>query len=303
MADVESVSFGKIRRRKRTAKKDIIFNVIIYTILTLFAIVTVYPVIIMLAYSFNDRYDALNGVIYLFPRKWSLGNYKNLFTEHTGWGHAALVTLARTAIGTITALASTALLSFILSRKRFLFRSVLSFFWVFTMYAQGGIITTVVLYRRLHLTDNFWVYIIPGMISVINMIVIRTYMQSIPDSLEESAQLEGAGYMRIFWSIISPQCKPVYAAIALFTAAYHWNAWFDVRLYNRFSMQYSTLQYEMMKFYLELTPSQGLVPTRSPTPVTVKAAAAVLTMIPLLVIYPFFQKYFVTGLTVSGIKE
>ena len=128
-------------------------------------------------------------------------------------------------------------------------------------------------------------------------------MQNIPDSLEESAQLEGAGYMRIFTSIILPLCKPVLAATALFLAAFHWNSWFDAILYNRFNPEYTTLTCQLMKYFNEVSVVEGRNACRSPTPVTIKAAATVITMLPLIVAYPFFQKYFVTGLSISGVKD
>ena len=149
---------------------------------------------------------------------------------------------------------------------------------------------------------TFWVYIIPCMVSVLNVMIIRTYMKSIPDSLEESAQLEGAGYMRIFISIIMPLCKPVYAATALFMAAYHWNSWFDTLIYNRFDRQYTTIMYELMKRLVSdtLINVQNCAPRRN-TPVF--AVGCILAAVPMIIIYPFFQKWFVTGLTVRGIKE
>ena len=162
----------------------------------------------------------------------------------------------RTVIGTLTALAANALLAFIVSRKRFLFRRQLSLFWVITMYVNGGMIPVFLLYKGLGLTNSFWVYIIPGMVSAFNMLVLRTYMEGIPESLEESAQLDGAGYMTIFVKIISPLCLPVYATVALFAAVGQWNSWFDAMLYNRMSEEYTTLQYELMKLLSSVT-NQG----------------------------------------------
>ena len=129
-------------------------------------------------------------------------------------------------------------------------------------------------------------------------------MQNIPDSMEEASQLEGAGYIRIFWSVISPLCKPVYAAVALFIAAYHWNSWVDVLCYNWHDPQYTTMAYELVQYFFAHTySSQNSFPSGPVTPESVKAAAAVLMMLPLLVIGPFFRKYYVSGLKISGIKE
>ena len=149
---------------------------------------------------------------------------------------------------------------------------------------------------------------VPGMISAFNMLLIRTYMNGIPDSLEESAQLDGGGYMTIFVKIISPLCKPVYATVALFVAVGQWNSWFDAMLYNRMSSQYTTLQYELMKLLSSVTNQGNSVEAMknaagAVTPTSVRAAATILTMLPIICLYPFLQRYFVTGLTIGGVKE
>ena len=297
-----------LEHKKKMAKEDLIFTIFNTAFLVLFAVVTLYPVLNTLAYSFNEGNDAVRGGIHLLPRRWSLRNYEEILFERPGIRVGAKITVLRTIIGTITSLAANALLSFILSRKKFLFKSSLSLFWVITMYASGGLIPTLILFRYLHLTSSFWVYVIPGMVSAFNIMVLRTYMAAIPDSLEEAAQLEGAGYMRIFVSIVTPLCKPVYATIALFVAVYHWNSWFDAMLYNRFDPQYTTLQYELLDSVSASTgQTSGTAITEAAantiTPVTVRAAATIATMAPIIALYPFLQRYFVTGLTIGGVKE
>ena len=278
----------------------------------LFAIVTLYPVLNTLAYSFNEGNDAVRGGIHLLPRSFSTRNYEEIIFERKSIMQGLWVTIGRTVLGTITSLAANALLSFILSRKKFLFKSSLSLFWIITMYANGGMIPVLILYRYLHLTSSFWVYIVPGLVSAFNVMVMRTYMQGIPDSLEEAAQLEGAGYMTVFVKIITPLCMPVYATIALFVAVGHWNSWFDAMLYNRFDPQYTTLQYELRKLLDSVSASTGgqqagtsatASSAATITPVTVRAAATIFTMAPIIALYPFLQRYFVTGLTIGGVKE
>lgn len=274
-----------------------------------FVVITLYPVLNTLAISFNDGTDALRGGIHILPRKLTLQNYKTVLNKDnlmTG----SWISVARTVLGTITALLANAILAFIVSRKRFMFKSQLSLFWVITMYVNGGMIPIFLLYQNLGLTNSFWVYIIPGMISAFNMLVMRTYMQGIPDSLEESAQLDGAGYTIIFTKIISPLCKPVYATVALFIAVGQWNSWFDAMLYNRMSAQYTTLQYELMKLLSSVSNQGGSAETMknaltsaAVTPTSVRAAATILTMLPIVCLYPFLQRYFVAGLTIGGVKE
>ena len=276
--------------------------------LVLFVIITLYPVLNTVAISFNDGIDAVRGGIHLWPRIFTLSNYKTVLNQQniiTG----AVVSVARTVLGTIFALVTNALLAYVVSRKRFLFRSQLSLFWVITMYVNGGMIPTLVLYRSLNLTNTFWVYIIPGMISAFNVLVLRTYMEGLPSALEESAMIDGANDFTIFTRIISPLCKPVYATVALFVAVGHWNSWFDAMLYNRMNTQYTTLQYELMKLLSSVMQQSGSATTggntaaAAVTPVTVRAAATVVTMLPIILLYPFLQRYFVSGMTIGSVKE
>lgn len=272
-----------------------------------FVVITLYPVLNTLAVSFNDGIDTVRGGIHLIPRKFTLQNYYTVLHKQnmvTG----AYITVLRTVVGTFLALAANALLAFVVSRKRFLFKSQLSLFWVITMYVNGGLIPTFLLYKNLHLTGTFWVYVIPGTVSAFNMLVLRTYMVGLPDSLEESAQLDGAGYMTIFVKIISPLCKPVYATVALFVAVGQWNSWFDAMLYNRMSDKYTTLQYELMKLLSSVMQQSGSADSarnsaNSITPASIRAAATIATMLPIVCLYPFLQRYFVTGLTIGGVKE
>ncbi len=273
----------------------------------LFVVITLYPVLNTLAISFNDGIDTIRGGVHLLPRKFTLKNYQTVFQKQnllTG----AYISVLRTVVGTFLSLALNAILAFIVSRKKFLFKSQLSLFWVITMYVNGGMIPTFMVYNGLGLTNSFWVYVIPGMISAFNMLVLRTYMQGIPDSLEESAQLDGAGYTVIFLKIISPLCKPVYATIALFVAVYQWNSWFDSMLYNRMSTKLTTLQYELMKLLSSVMQQSGSAEAAknaaaAVTPASVRAAATIATMLPIICLYPFLQRYFVTGLTIGGVKE
>ena len=294
-----------MKRKKSIADKAFVILNTIFMIA--FVVITLYPVLNTLAISFNDGTDALRGGIYLFPRKWTLKNYITVLQKDnliTG----AYITVLRTILGTVLALFTNAILAFIVSRKRFLFKKSLSLFWVITMYVNGGMIPIFLLYKNLGLTNSFMVYIVPGMISAFNMLVIRTYMNGIPDSLEESAQLDGAGYTTIFLKIISPLCKPVYATVALFVAVGQWNSWFDAMLYNRMSPEFTTLQYELMKLLSSVTNQGGSAEAMknavgAVTPASIRAAATILTMLPIICLYPFLQKYFVSGLTIGGVEE
>ena len=293
---------------KIKSKKNDIFPFINGIIMVLFVIVTLYPVLNTLAISLNDGTDALRGGIYLWPRKFTWKNYTTVLHKDnliTG----AYITVARTLIGTLLSLAANAILAFIVSRKRFLFQREVSLFWVITMYVNGGMIPTLVLYRNMNLTNSFWVYVIPGMVSAFNVLVMRTFMEGLPSALEESAMIDGANDFTIFTRIISPLCKPVYATVALFVAVGQWNSWFDAMLYNRMNTQYTTLQYELMKLLSSVMQQSGSATTggntatAAVTPVTVRSAATVVTMLPIILLYPFLQRYFVSGMTIGSVKE
>ena len=294
--------------KKKTSFADKAFVVCNTLFMILFVVITLYPVLNTVAISFNDGIDAVRGGIYLWPRKFTMKNYNTVLGQQnivTG----AYISVLRTIIGTLLALVTNALLAYVVSRKRFLFKSQLSLFWVITMYVNGGMIPILLLYKTLGLTNSFWVYVIPGMISAFNMLVMRTYMNGLPDALEESAQIDGAGDFIIFSRIISPLCKPVYATVALFVAVGQWNSWFDTMLYNRMKGEYTTLQYELMKLLSSVMQQSGsatsmnTVNASTVTPVSVRAAATVVTMLPIICLYPFLQRYFVAGLTIGGVKE
>lgn len=295
------------KKRKPKSAANITFVTFNTIILTLFCVVTLYPILNTLAVSFNEAVDTLTGGITLYPRKFSLENYKTVFrTQSLMTG--AYISVLRTVLATVIHMLTTSLIAYVLTRKEFLFNKQVSLFYVLSMYVSGGMIPTMLLFKSMGLTNNFWVYIIPGMVSAFNMIVIRTYMNGLPDSLVESAQVDGAGHLRIFLRIILPLCKPVLATIALFIAVGQWNSWFDVMLYNSGRPELTTLQYELMKLLSAVSQQAGDPATAKHaanmvTPESVRAAATIVTAFPIVCLYPFLQRYFVTGLTIGGVKE
>jgi putative aldouronate transport system permease protein len=299
------------RKRKSFSLKNAVYSGVIGLILTIFVIVTIYPILNTLAVSFNDALDAVRGGIYLWPRKFTWNNYTTVLAKETIMT-GFYISVLRTAVGTITSLATTALLAFVVSRKNFIFSKQINLLYVLTMYVYGGLIPQFLLNRSLGFMNSFWVYIIPGMVSAFNMLVIRTYMNGLPDSLEESAMIDGAGYFTIFVRIIVPLCKPVFATVALFVAVGQWNSWFDTMLYNRLNENLTVLQYELMKLLSSVSQLSGdanlaaeasTANAATVTATSVRSAATVLTSLPIVVLYPFLQRYFVTGLTIGGVKE
>lgn len=295
---------------KKKSKSDIIFDSIIGIFMVLFVIVTLYPILNTLAISFNDGIDTVRGGIYLWPRVFSMKNFQTVFNNQN-LIQGAFISVSRTVIATVLNVFLSAMLAYILSRREFMFKKQMSIFYVITMYVNGGMIPIYVLMKTLHLTNNYLVYILPGLVYVFNMIVIRTFINGLPDSLVESAKIDGAGEFRIFVQIILPLCKPVLATVALFVAVDQWNSWFDAMLYNSQNINLTTLQYELMKLLssaMQQGSGAGAIDAAKNagsmvTPKSIRAAATIVTALPIVCLYPFLQRYFVTGLTIGGVKE
>ncbi|TDL61381.1 carbohydrate ABC transporter permease [Paenibacillus amylolyticus] len=298
---------------KRFSRKrnlgDSIFSITNGIFMLLVMVVTLYPFLNTIAVSFNNGLDTIRGGIYLWPREWTLQNYVSVF-QNPNLTQAAFVSVARTVVGTVVQLFCTAMLAYVLSRKEYMFNKLVTTLFVMTMYFSGGLIPGYMLIKQVGLLNSFWVYIIPGLIGVFNMIVIRTYIQGLSEGLIESAKMDGAGDFRIFMRIILPLSKPVLATVALFIAVGQWNSWFDSMLYTAGNRNLTTLQYELMKLLSSATSQGGTVNvdsfknvTNMVTPVSIRAAITVVTAMPIVLLYPFLQKYFVTGLTIGGVKE
>ena len=272
--------------------------------------ITLYPFLNVVAKSFNDPIDTVKGGVHIIPRAFTVQNYVGLFEAGSNLPIAFRNSVLRTVLGAVSGVLCCSMFAFVLSRKDFLFRRSFTIFLVVTMYVGGGLIPEYLLIRNLGLINNFLVYIIPGLINVFNVIVIRAYMDTIPFSLQESAKIDGANDVSIFFRIIMPLCKPVLATIALFVAVGQWNSWFDTYLYARGTVSLSTLQYELMKVLdsaqavgnAQDVYSEGLRSARR-NPEAIKMAITVIATVPILIIYPFLQKYFVSGITIGAVKE
>jgi putative aldouronate transport system permease protein len=300
--------FSKIRRR---SLQDIILDLVIYLSLIFLIIVTLYPFLNTLAVSLNNAMDSIRGGIYLWPREFTLFNYKEMLGRDQMY-HAALISVLRTVIITGLGTFFTAMLAYIISRKDFVLRKPLTYLYVMTMYLNAGIIPTYFVYRSLGLTNSFWVYIWPGMIQAFLLLILRTYIHGLPESLVESARIDGASEFTIFMRIIMPLCKPVLATVAIFLAVWNWNAWFDTFLYNSSNPALSTLQYELMKVLktansMSGSMAQGISQAANGqntiTPTAIRATMTIIVTVPIALVYPFLQKYFVQGLTLGGVKE
>ncbi len=300
------------KKAKKPMQQDVVFPIVNGIFLCILMFITLYPVINTVAISFNDGIDAVRGGIGLWPRVFSAEAYKTLLADKLTW-NAFGISVARTVITTLTNLLFTSMLAFALSRKEYVFRGFITLAVVLTMYVNAGLIPNYLLiHRTLKLSKTFWVYIIPTMFSCFNMIVIRTYIQGLPEALAESARIDGANDMRIFWQIIFPLCTPVLATVALFVAVGSWNQWFDTQLYCGSKKYLHTLQY-LLKMKLATSMNTANAANASvdalasqaaakSTPITIRCAITVVSALPILVVYPFLQRYFVTGMVLGGVK-
>ncbi|TPE71011.1 carbohydrate ABC transporter permease [Halalkalibacterium halodurans] len=291
---------------------DRLFDWCNYLFLTMVLLVTLYPFLNVLAISLNDSVDTVRGGIYIWPREFTLENYRVIFEyDHlvTGFINSVL----RTVIGTVLGVLSSAMVAFTLSRGDFQGRKFVSTIIVLTLYFSGGLIPGYMLIRELNLINTFWVYVLPGMVNAFHIIIVRSFMDGLPYSLQESAKIDGANDFTIFWRIILPLCTPVLATIALFVAVSQWNAWFDTYLYNSSNPNLTTLQYELMKILQNTTMSasdanafrgtSGEDHSRTVSPESIKMAISMITIIPILLVYPFVQRFFVKGMTLGAVKS
>lgn len=296
--------------KKRGKKQDVVFPVVNTLFLCLLMFVTLYPVLNTIAISFNDGIDAVRGGIGIVPRVFSVEAYRSLLTDEQIY-NAFFISVARTVITTILNVVLTSMLAYTLSRREYLLRRFITLAMVLTMYINAGLIPNYLLISKtLKLGKTFWVYIIPTMFSCFNMIGIRTYILGLPEALVESARIDVANDLRIFWQIIFPLCTPVLATVALFVAVGSWNQWFDTQLYNGSKKHLYTLQYllkmklatSMQSMNAANTSTDALANASKSTPVTIRCAITVVSALPIMVVYPFLQRYFVTGMVLGGVK-
>jgi putative aldouronate transport system permease protein len=304
--------------KNTTASKieAIMFTAINSVFMILIAACMVYPFWNTIAVSLNEAADTLRGGISFLPRRFTLYNYEMVF-KNSSIFHAFYISVTRTVINMITSVFFTAMIAFALSRKEFFMRKPFTLIMILSMYVNAGLIPNYFLMRGLGMVNSFWVYIIPGMVNAFNFVIIRTYMNTLPESIIESARIDGCGDFIIFIRIILPLCVPVLATIALFVAVGSWNSWFDTMIYNSQKVNLHTLQYKLME-YLQSSQTQSRAATDTAsiaasqasggilnmiTPQSIRAAITVVAAAPILFVYPFMQRYFVVGINVGGVKE
>lgn len=303
----------KVNHRIRKSIGDTIFDIVNTVFLLALSLIMIYPMYYIIVYSFNEGVDAMKGGLYLWPRVFTTFNYEYVFSNGV-IKNAYVITILRTLIGTFTGLLVTGITAYGMSLKTLPYRKGLLVICLVPMLFNGGLIPYYIQLSRLHLLDSFWVYIIPAMFNIWNMFVMMKFFMGIPESLRESALIDGAGEFTIFFKIIIPLSKPVLAAIGLFIAVTHWNDWYSGAFYISSSKLLPVQTYLQRLFSAEnlgmLSSNSSIVAeaairesqTSTMTVMSVKMAAVVIGTMPILCIYPFLQKYFVKGMLIGSVK-
>jgi len=297
------------KKRKRTTE-DYIIDSVVWITMILVVILTLYPFYYCVVQAFNNGIDSTLGGVYFFPRVPTLENFTTLLSDGS-WGNAIIISVSRTIIGTLLGVLVTSILAYALSFEHVLFRGVYYKIYIFTMYFSGGMIPFYILLKNLQLINSFWVYVIPGMLNVYYMLIMINFFQTIPKSLFESARLDGANDYTIFLKIALPLSKASLATIALFFAVGQWNSWID-SVYYITKDHLRPMSYLMMQIINKSAISSSKMDAQSAayaasaqqsTTTSLQMAAMVLAVVPILVVYPFLQKYFVKGVMIGAVKE
>ena len=290
---------------------DIVFNIFNYAFFIIFTLLCVFPFYYLFINTISDQGLVAKGLISFYPRGINIKNYIALRNVHD-LGTAFLVTLARTVIGTITSTICSGFVGYLVTKQEMWHRKIAYRFMIITMYFNAGLIPWFTTMQMLGLTNNFLGYIIPGLVSVYNIIMVKTYIESIPAELEESASIDGATYFTIFVKIIWPLSKPILATIAIWCAVGHWNSFQDSLILMSSAPQLKTLQ-ERLWIYLNSSSNLAASMSTSTTGLTeaqrqellntktIQYTVAMVTALPILCVYPFMQKYFVKGIMLGAV--
>ncbi len=299
-------------KRKKVSKGDRIFNVINYTLFGIFTLICIYPFYYMVINTISANDLSAAGAVNFVPKGIHFSNYAALM-EIKGLGTAALVSVAKTVLGTVGTVLASAFLGFMFTQEKMWKRKLWYRIVVITMYFNAGLIPMFITMKNLHLTNTFWVYVIPAIVQPFNIILVKTYVESLPRALQEAAEIDGAGIFKIFYKIILPTCTPILATVAIFSAVNQWNNYQDTLIYITDQKLYS-LQY-LLYTYINQASSlaamvknsgtaalSGAVLATQQTGTSIRMTVSVIVVLPILCIYPMFQRFFVKGIMIGSVK-
>ena len=284
---------------------DIIFRILNYTLLILFGLTMLYPLVYTLSMSLSSAAEAARSGLHLYPRDVSLTAYKMVFSNTTFY-RAYAMTIMRTVVGTVGALLVSAMYGYAVAQKELPFRKFFTLFLMLTMIFTGGTIPTYLVIKGINLLDNPLVYILPNLIGAYNVVILKNYFESIAPSIYESGRLDGAGEFTILLRIILPISTPVMATVALWIAVFHWNQWFDSMIYTQ-TDRLQVLQLDLQRIIKQNQASLISGGLANPnldefSGETVKSATIMVSILPILAVYPFIQKYFTKGIMLGSVK-
>lgn len=298
------------KKHKKLKRGDVAFSVINYLVFAIITLICVYPFYYMIINTISNNELSANGAINFLPKEIHLGNYIQVLSLN-GLPMAALISVARTVIGTVCSVLASAFLGFIFTQEELWHRKFWYRFFVITMYFNAGIIPMFITMRTLHLTNTFWVYILPAIVQPFSIIMVKTYVESMPKSLQEAAEIDGAGILTIFWKIILPTAKPILATVAIWAAVAQWNSFQDTLIYitdqKLYSLQYLLYTYINQASSLAAmvrntgTVSAAMLASQQ-TPTSIRMTVSVIVVLPILFVYPIFQRFFVSGIMIGSVK-
>ena len=308
---MSAVTIETKKNKVKTSTGDKVFSFVNYLIFFILTVICAYPFYYLIINSISANDLSNNGLINIIPRNIQFQNYIDVF-KLSGMGTAALVSVGRTLIGTVCTVFASAYLGFMFTQQKMWHRKFWYRFLVITMYVNAGLIPMFMTMKTLHLTNTFWVYIIPAIVQPFNVIMVKTYVESIPASLQEAAEIDGAGVLTVFGKIILPTSKPILATIAIWAAVGQWNSFQDTLIYitdqKLYSLQYLRYTYlNQASSLASLVKSTGNISAvanlaTKQTPTSIRMTVSVIVVLPILFIYPMFQKYFVKGIMIGSVK-
>lgn len=301
----------KINNRIKSTPGDRIFNIINISVFTAITLLCIFPFYYLFINTISDNDLSSKGMIIFYPKGIHFTNYMEVL-KLTGLANAALISVARTVIGSALTVIGSALLGFIFTQKEMLGRKFWYRFVIITMYFNAGIIPWFIVMMNLKMTNNFLAYILPYIISPFYVILVKTYIESLPGSVQESAEIDGAGYITIFTKIILPLTVPILATTAVFSAVFQWNSFIDT-LFLMTDEKYYTLQFILYRYMNVasalasiLRSSQGSSITSDvmhmQTATSVRMTVSMIIVAPILLVYPYFQRFFVKGIMIGAVK-
>ncbi len=299
-------------KKKKPTAADQTFNVFNYLLFGIFTLICIYPFYYMVINTISANDLSAAGSINFLPKGLHMDNYKALL-EIKGLGSAALVSIGKTVIGTVLTVLSSAFLGFMFTQDKMWKRKFWYRFVVITMYFNAGLIPMFLTMKNLYLTNTFWVYVIPTIVQPFNIILVKTYVESLPKALQEAAEIDGAGIFKVFYKVVLPTCTPILATVAIFSAVNQWNSYQDTLIYVTEQKLYS-LQYLLYTYINQASSLAAMVKNSGTAAVSAAALAtqqtgtsirmtvSVIVVLPILCIYPMFQRFFVKGIMIGSVK-